>query len=92
MKGRMNLKIYVKLATGRSFKIPAPIGLIKVALGFGGFGISIAKRYISKEQRQYIEYIDFKELKKSLDVLKAYKGLKLVEVKSGDGSEVRIII
>lgn len=92
MKGRIRLRIYIKLNTGRSFKIPAPIGLIKMALGCGNFGISIAKRYITEEQRKYIENIDLKELKKGFDVLKAYKGLKMVEVKAGDGTEVTIIV
>jgi len=29
MKGRIKLKIYVKLDSGRSFKILAPIGIVK---------------------------------------------------------------
>ena len=86
------MKIYIKLSNGRSFKIPAPIGLVKAALGLGGFGVSIAKRYIPKEQIQYIECIDFRELRKSFDVLKDYRGLQLVDVKTEDGIEVRIIV
>ena len=74
MKGRIRLRIYIRLNSGKNFKIPAPIGLIKAALGFGGFGISIAKRYIPEEQRKYIENIDLKELRKGFDVLKSYKG------------------
>ena len=92
MKGRIRLRIYIRLNNGRSFKIPAPIALIKMALGCGNFGISIAKRYITEEQRKYIENIDLKELRKGFDVLKAYKGLKMVEVKAGDGTEVTIIV
>ena len=92
MKGRVELRIYVKLNTGRSFKIPAPMGLAKVALSFGGFGVTIARRYIPEEQRQYVDCIDFRELRKSLDVLRSYKGLKLVEIKAGDGTEVTIVI
>ena len=92
MKGSLKLKIYIKLTTGRKFKIPAPIGLVKMACGLGGFGVSIARRYMPIEQRQYIDCIDFKELRKGLNVLKNYKGLKLVEVKAGDGTEVTLII
>lgn len=88
----MRLRIYVRLNTGRSFKIPAPIALIKAALVFGNFGLSIANRYINEDQRKYIENIDLKELRKGFDVLKAYKGLKMVEVKAGDGTEVTIIV
>ena len=61
MKGIIKLKIYVKLDSGKSFKILAPIGIIKAALGFGGFGVSFARRYIPEEQRQYVDSIDFKE-------------------------------
>lgn len=92
MKGKMNLKIYIRLNTGKSFKIPAPIILVKVALGFGGFGVSIARRYIPENQIQYIDCIDFSELRKGLDVLRDYKGLALVEVHSSDGTEVKIIV
>ena len=92
MKRGKPLKIYVKLSNGRSFKIPAPIGLVKVALRLGGFGISIARRYVPKEQIQYFDSIDFKELRKGLDVLKDYKGLKMVDVKTEDGTLVTIIV
>lgn len=63
-----------------------------MALSCGNFGISIAKRYITEEQRKYIENIDLKELRKGFDVLKAYKGLKMVEVKAEDGTEVTIVV
>ncbi|MHC1684715.1 MAG: hypothetical protein AB6733_17520 [Clostridiaceae bacterium] len=86
------MRIYVKLNNGRKFIIPAPIGLVKVALSFGNFGISIAKPHITKEQRMYIECIDFLELRRGMDVLKEYKGLKLVEVKAIDGTEVTVVI
>lgn len=86
------MKIYLKLNSGRRFKIPAPIGLVKAVLSLGNFGTSIAKKYITEEQKVYIDCIDFKELSKCFDVLKEYKGLKLVEVRAGDGTEVTIII
>lgn len=54
--------------------------------------MKIAKRYVPEEQRQYIENIDLRELRKGFDVLRDYKGLKLVEVKSMDGTEVTIIV
>lgn len=86
------MRIYIKRSNGRNFSIPVPIGFIKVAIGFGGFGISIARKYVPEDQRKYFDNIDFRELEKGFDVLKAYKGLKMVEVKSGDGTEVTIII
>ena len=92
MKRGKQLKIYVKLSNGKSFKFPAPIGLIKIALGLGVFGISIARRYVPKEQLQYFDSIDFKELRKALDVLKDYKGLKMVDVKADDGTIVTVFV
>lgn len=86
------MRIYVRNNDGKSYKIPAPIGLVKAALGLGNFGVTIASRYIPEEQRQYVDSIDFRELRKGLDVLKNYKGLKMVEVKTMDGTEVTIII
>lgn len=86
------MRVYIKLSNGRSFKIPAPIGLVKAALGFGGFGVSIARKYIPEEHRQYIDCIDFRELRKGFDVLRNYKGLKMIEIKAQDGTEVTIII
>ncbi|MFL0248331.1 hypothetical protein ACJDUG_15340 [Clostridium sp. WILCCON 0185] len=86
------MRVYVKLSSGRSFKVPAPIGFVKAMLGLGSLGVNIAKRYIPEDQKQYVECIDFKELRKGLNVLKEYKGLRLVEVKAQDGTEVRIII
>ena len=86
------MKIYIKLSSGRRFKIPAPIGLVNAALSFGGFGVSISKRYMSTEQRQYVDCIDFRELRRGMDVLRDYKGLKMVDVKTEDGTEVTIVI
>lgn len=92
MKGSEKLKIYIRSNNGKSFKIPAPLFMVKAALGFGGFGISIARRYIPENQRQYLDCIDFRELRKGFDVLRGYKGLTLVNVHASDGTEVIIII
>ena len=86
------MKIYIKIRNGRSFKIPAPIGLVKAALSLGCFGVSIGRRYIPQNQRQYIDCIDFRELRKGLDVLRDYKGLKMVDIKTEDGTAITIII
>lgn len=86
------MKIYWKEGVGRRRTIPAPLWLVKAALGMGGFGVSIARRYVPEEQRIYYDNIDFKELAKGFDILKAYKGLTLVDVKTKDGTELKIII
>jgi hypothetical protein len=86
------MRIYVKTNDGKVIRIPAPLWLVKGALGLGNFGVIIARRYGPEESRQYIDMIDFHELRKGFDILKEYKGLKLVDVKSGDGTIVEIII
>ena len=86
------MKIYIKHGSGRRFKIPVPISMVKAFLGLGNFGLSFAKKYIPEEQRQYVDSIDLKELRKGIDVLKDYKGLTMVDVKAGDGSEVKVVI
>jgi len=86
------LRIYIRLKNGRNLKLPAPIGLVKAVIGLGGFGVSISRRFIPLEQRQYIDCINFKELRKGMDVLRDYKGLKILEVNAGDGPDVTVII
>ena len=86
------MRIYIKTNDGKSFRFPAPIWLVKGALGLGDFGLSIGRKYIPEDQRQYVDNIDFRELRKGFDVLKEYKGLTMVDVKSSDGTEVTIII
>ena len=58
----------------------------------GGFGIRIARKHIPEEQMSYIENIDFREMKKAVNVLKRYKGLNMVDVRAKDGTEIKIII
>lgn len=86
------LKIYLKTEDGRRYVIPAPIWLVKAALGMSGFWIGIAKKHIPAEHLHYIEDIDFKEMKKAFDVLKAYDGLNMIDIRSKDGKEVKIVI
>lgn len=86
------MKIYLKIENGRRYFIPAPIWLVKAALGMSGFGMQIAKKHGTEEQLMYMQNIDFRELKKAVDILKKYKGLNLVDVKTKDGTEVRIIV
>jgi hypothetical protein len=86
------MRIYIKTNDGKVIKIPAPLWLVRGALGLGNVGVRIAKSYAPEESRQYIDMIDFHELRKGFDVLKHYKGLKLVDIKSSDGTVVEIII
>ena len=86
------MRIYLKIEGGRRYFIPAPIWLIKAGLNMGGLGIRIAKKHIPEDQIAYVESIDFRELKKAVDLLKKYKGLNMVDVKAKNGTEVKIII
>lgn len=86
------MKIYLKTENGRRYFIPAPFWLVKAALGMSGFWIGIAKKHIQEEQMAYIESIDFKKLQEALDVLKAYKGLNMVDIKAKNGTEVKVMI
>ncbi|MCB2295204.1 hypothetical protein LGK95_17100 [Clostridium algoriphilum] len=86
------MKIYVKLNNGRTLKIPAPLGLVKAAIRLCGFGLLVSRRFIPESHLQYIDCVDFKQLSRSIDVLRAYKGLKIVDVKVGDGPDVTIIM
>jgi hypothetical protein len=45
-----------------------------------------------KEKVHCIDEIDFIALRESLDILKRYKGLKILDVKSNDGTQVQIIV
>lgn len=86
------MRIYVRTNEGRTIRIPAPLWLVRCALSMGTFGIRIAKNYAPEESRQYLDMVDLKELRKGFSILKDYKGLKLVDVKSSDGTIVEIII
>jgi hypothetical protein len=86
------MRIYVRTNEGKVFRVPAPLWIVRGALGLGNFGINIAKRYAPVESRQYIDMVDLRELRKGFEVLKDYKGLKIVDVKSSDGTIVEIIV
>ena len=49
-------------------------------------------KHIPEKDRKYIDMIDFHKISKCMDILKEYRGLNLVEVKSSDGTEVRITV
>jgi len=88
----LELRIYYKNENGRRYFIPAPMWLVKAALGMGGFGMRFAKRHVPEDQIAYLEMINFKALSIALDGLKAYKGLNMVDIKTKNGMAVKIII
>jgi coenzyme F420-reducing hydrogenase beta subunit len=83
------MKVSVK-TDGKRFFIPLPFGIIK-------FGILMAKsplvlKHTPEKYRVYINCIDTNELSKCIGILKQYKGLRIVDVRDKDGTEVVITI
>ena len=44
------------------------------------------------EKENIIEFLDLRELRRSLDVLKRYRGLNIVDIQSENGEKVKITI
>lgn len=82
--------IRIRDEEGRKFTIPAPLWLLK--LGMSKWVIRIALKHVGKEGKKHIEQIDFNALSKCLGDLKEYRGLKMVDINSKDGTKVEIII
>ena len=76
------MKIVVKTPELR-FKIRLYLPLSLSAFVLKKVGRATTKKYAD---------IDFSMMAKSLHILKKYKGLKLVEVRSKDGTEINIVV
>lgn len=86
------MRIFIRCENGRRYFIPAPIWLVKAGLGMGVVGVRIAKKHVPEDQLSYLEGIDFRKLKKAVNVLKNYKGLQMVDIKTKDGTVIKIVI
>jgi hypothetical protein len=86
------MKIYIKTTEGRVLRFPLPMSLVKLGLSCGHYGIRAARKHVDKETLQYLEAIDFRLLGNSINELRYYKGLRIVDIKSSTGEEVSIII
>ncbi|EJO5347383.1 hypothetical protein NRP93_001461 [Clostridium botulinum] len=83
------MKIYIKSGKMK-FIIPVPNALLK-------FGISIVdapfiQKHIPEKDKKYVNIIDWKNFSRCVDILKEYKGLKIVNVHSKNGSHVTITL
>lgn len=83
------MRVYIKTSK-IGFIIPVPNALLT-------FGISIMKspfiqKYIPEKDRKYVTTIDFKKLSGCVDILREYKGLRIVDVQSKDGTHVTITL
>lgn len=86
------MRIYIKENQSKTFFIPIPLSLACFCLNFSTFIIKRFQAHIPPDAIEYIDCIDFKQLSKSLKELNGYKGLKLVDVETSDGTIVKIVI
>lgn len=82
------MRVHIKSGKIR-FVIPCPIAFLKFGLSIAGS--SFIQKYIPDKDKRYVNMIDFKKLSKCMDILKEYRGLKLVEVKSRDGDRKSVV-
>lgn len=83
------MRIYVK-TNGRRFFIPVPLCVANLAISI--VQSPFIQRYIPEKDKKYVEMIDYNILKNCISDLRGYRGLKIVEVRSKDGTEVTITI
>ena len=83
------MRIYINEGKTRMF-IPLPLALLRAAVSI--MQMPIVQRNLSAKDREYIEAVDWAELKKCITMLKDYKGLKVVEVKDSKGTKISITI
>jgi hypothetical protein len=84
------MRIRVKTDDGKNFNIILPMWLVKI--GLSKFVIKMIKKKTPKESQKHLDEINFPEIAKSLNELKAYKGLTIVDIKDKDGTEVTITV
>jgi hypothetical protein len=84
------MRIYIKTEEGKKIKIPVPMWTIR--LGTRLPIERIARRHMKEKDAKYLEMIDWTEMRKLIISLSEYKGLKLVDIKANDGTEVLIQI
>lgn len=82
--------VKIKDEDGKRFSIPIPMWIIR--LGLSRFVIKKIKKHVKDDNLKFLDSIDFRELSRSFGELKKYKGLKMVDIKSGDGESIEIII
>jgi hypothetical protein len=83
------MRIYIKSGKVR-FLLPIPNAFLK-------FGVScINKPFIQKripeKDKKYVNLIDFNKLSSCIDLLKEYRGLRIVDVNAKDGTRVSITL
>lgn len=84
------MKIYIKTDEGIRFHIPLPMWMIK--MGLSNTTIKIAAKNLKPDEKKHLEQINFRAIAKNIGELKKYKGLKIVDIKTNDGTEVKITV
>jgi hypothetical protein len=84
------MRIYIRTDKGKRIRIPIPTWLIRMGTRFPIE--RIARKHISERETKCLEVIDWKEMRSLINSLSEYKGLKLVDIKANDGTEVLIQI
>lgn len=83
------MRIYVK-TNGMKFFVPVPLCIVN--LGISLIDTPLVQMHIPEKDKRYVNMINYNSLRKCISDLRRYKGLKLVEVKTKDGTEVTIIV
>lgn len=83
------MRIYIKSGKMR-FVVPMPNAFLK--LGLSITKTSFVQRYIPEKDRKYVNADMLEKLSNCIDILKEYKGLRIVDVESKDGSHVSITL
>lgn len=86
------MKVYLKLKNRRRYCIPVPLPFFLIRIGLSDFTKRQILKHTDEKIKRYIEPLDFRAIARSLEGIKGYKGLKLVEVFDKEGTEVTIII
>lgn len=86
------MRVYIKLKNHKKFRLPIPMPMFIFRLALSKYVKEKIISHCDYNSRKYLENIDFEALYRSLEDLKDCKGLRLVEVSQGDGTEVTIIV
>ncbi len=83
------MKLYLRTEKGIRFYFIVPLWMAKAGVGLG---LKIAKHQSREKRGIDLSSVDVQLLKKGINLLKEYRGLSLVDIKSSDGTEVKIIL
>ena len=83
------MKIQIK-TKNRNFRLLFPLQILRF-IPYFMFNVCLKIRSMSNE-KVFIKKLDSRMVRKSLKLLREYKGFNIVEVKSSEGSVVSVVI